>query len=360
MTIPSYLAVPFFINEQYLDFLVPCVDELDSLHIYLPHICSGIYQKQGECAAIPHLLLQGLERLPGPQKYLLVPQRLRDLRLSSGQGCIRSILFLLEQAHERGQLHGIIYNDHHVLQCLANYAPPGFAARLEAIPGAGYPLDTVEKVEMQFAYIRATGFRLPSRIAIDSSLNRNLDRLAELCLALHQRYPDIKIETLANEGCLFHCPYRLSQENCPVFFHEEEREAGLQQLSDRFGCIHFLENHPHKILQSPFIRPEDIELYLYHVDVIRLSGRMLGSHGLMHVIQAYQKRRHEGNLLGLLDAASWLAERFYIENSLLSFDFTSILSQCDNRCNQCGFCKEVFDSIASPLFRPLEDKRLEN
>jgi hypothetical protein len=43
---------------------------------------------------------------------------------------------------------------------------------------------------------------------------------------------------------------------------------------------------------------------------------------------------------------------------MLSFDFAAMLAQCDNRCDQCGFCRELFTAIAHPLPLVIEDRRV--
>jgi len=129
------------------------------------------------------------------------------------------------------------------------------------------------------------------------------------------------------------------------------------QLNRELGCIRTLTEEPHRILQSPFIRPEDMELYLYHADTIKLCGRTLGTEFLTRTIKAYLARKFEGNLLDLLDAPQWMAERLYVENSALSFDFANMLSMCDRRCDRCGFCEEIFATISHPLPLKIQDNR---
>ena len=174
---------------------------------------------------------------------------------------------------------------------------------------------------------------------------------------LRDLQPGIRIELLANEGCLPHCPCKLSHDAYIALANLDGRDL-THDLNCRAGCIRLLEEQPHRLLQSPFIRPEDVDLYLYHVDTIKLCGRTLGAGFLENVITAYRRRRYDGNLLDLLDATAWLAERLYVDNRMLSFDFAAMLAQCDNRCDQCGFCRELFTAIAHPLPLVIEDRRV--
>ena len=119
-----------------------------------------------------------------------------------------------------------------------------------------------------------------------------------------------------------------------------------------------VDEKPVRMLQSPFIRPEDMELYLYHVDTIKICGRTLGSAFLKQTLTAYLDRRYDGNLLDLLDALHWLAPSLYLDNTLLSFDFANMLSMCDNQCSTCGFCEELFHTITHTLPLEIQDNRL--
>ena len=217
-------------------------------------------------------------------------------------------------------------------------------------------LDSCHKVEAQLAYIEETGFKMPGKIILDRSLNRNLDELAKICLKMHTYFPGLKMEVLANEGCLPYCPFKLSHDSYIALANIDGHDQ-THVINCDIGCMRLLDEQPHRLLQSPFIRPEDIDLYLYHVDTIKLCGRTLGPDFLINAITAYRARRYNGNLLDLMDAMAWLADRLYVDNSMLSFDFANMLSQCDSRCDRCGFCRELFDSIAHPLPMVIKDQR---
>jgi hypothetical protein len=285
--------------------------------------------------------------LRGPRKYLLLNSRFYTPELLTDARSIKPIVRTLEQCLDRGVIHGIVYCDHYLLQFLSDEAP-AIAMRLEAVPSINTMLDSRGKIEAQLAYISETGFKMPGKLILDRSLNRDLDELAKIALQIHQHFPGMKIEVLANEGCLPHCPFKLSHDSYIALANMGGRDQ-THVINCDIGCMRLLDEHPHRLLQSPFIRPEDIDLYLYHIDTIKLCGRTLGPDFLMNAIRAYRARRYDGNLLDLMDAMSWLADRLYVDNRMLSFDFANMLSQCDNRCEPCGFCKELFESISHPL-----------
>jgi len=350
-----FLNVPFLPEDRYIDFLIECSADLDSVHFSLLHSRTLDSRIRIEPAVAHESVVAGLARLRGPKKYALLNSRFYTPELLIDHSTIEPILRTLDHCLEHGVIDGIVYCDHYLLQTLSDEAPE-IAARLEAVPSANTMLDSCHKIEAQLAYIDETGFKPPGKIILDRSLNRNLDELAKICLNIHRHFPALKLEALANEGCLPYCPFKLSHDSYIALANMDGQDL-THVINCDIGCMRLLDEQPHRLLQSPFIRPEDVDLYLYHVDTIKLCGRTLGPDFLINAITAYRARRYDGNLLDLMDAMSWLADRLYVDNTLLSFDFANMLSQCDNRCDRCGFCKELFDSISHPLPLHIKDLR---
>jgi len=345
-----FLNVPFLPEDRYVDFLIQCAADLDSVHFSLLHSRTLDSRIRIEPANAQETIIAGLERLRGPKKYALLNSRFYTPELLTDPSRIEPVLRNLDHCLDRGVIDGIVYCDHYLLQALADQAPD-IAAQLEAVPSVNTMLDSCHKIEAQLAYIGETGFKLPGKIVLDRSLNRDLDALATISLNMHRHVPGLKMEVLANEGCLPYCPFKLSHDSYIALANIDGQDQ-THTINCDIGCMRLLDEQPHRLLQSPFIRPEDIDLYLYHVDTIKLCGRTLGPDFLTNAITAYRARRYDGNLLDLMDAMSWMADRLYVDNSMLSFDFANMLSQCDSRCDRCGFCRELFDSIAHqrPLF----------
>ncbi len=350
-----FLNVPFLPEERYVEFLVQCAADLDSVHFSLLNSRALDSRVQIESPGTQKHITRGLERLQGPGKYLLLNSRFYSPDLLTDTQSLMPVIRMLEHCLNRGVLDGIVYCDHYLLQRLSDEAPD-IASRLEAVPGVNTMLDSLIKIEAQLAYIGDTAFKTPGKIVLDRSLNRNLDEMATIALRLHRHFPALKIEVLANEGCLPFCPFKLSHDSYIALANMVGQDQ-THVINCDIGCMRLLDQQPHRLLHSPFIRPEDIDLYLYHVDTIKLCGRTLGTDFLINTINAYRARRYDGNLLDLLDAMSWLADRLYVDNKLLSFDFANVLSQCDNRCESCGFCKELFDSITHTQPLVIKDRR---
>ena len=351
-----YLNVPFLPEDSYIDFLSQCITDLDSVHFSLLTNQTGLDSRiRIEPAISRKTMVRQLARLRGPRKYALLNSRFYTPDLLIDHSLLKPVLRTLEHCLEHQVIDGIVYCDHYLLQVMADESPV-IAAHLEAVPSVNTMLDSCHKIEAQLAYIGQTGFKMPGKIILDRSLNRDLDQLATIAMKMHRQYPLLKIEVLANEGCLPFCPFKLSHDSY-IALANLNGCSQTHVINCDIGCMRLLDEQPHRLLQSPFIRPEDIDLYLYHVDTIKLCGRTLGSSFLMNAIKAYRARRYDGNLLDLMDAMSWLADRLYVDNRMLSFDFANMLSQCDNHCDSCGFCKELFDSISHPLPLTIKDQR---
>jgi hypothetical protein len=123
------------------------------------------------------------------------------------------------------------------------------------------------------------------------------------------------------------------------------------------GCSrYFLGDHAH-ILRSPFIRPEDVELFEPHADVIKLCGRTRGAGVMQRIARAYLQRSYRGNLLELMDSMEHIAARLYLPNEAIPADFARRVCTCSGACTQCGCCRD----LAAALVRdggPLHIKRM--
>ncbi|PIE56182.1 MAG: hypothetical protein CSA34_05580 [Desulfobulbus propionicus] len=349
------LDVPFLADETYVNFLADKRQELSSVHF---SILSGKRLDSRFILGPPDnhaQVIEFLSALHGVKRYALMNSLFYtpDLLISAER--LQPIIYALDECCEHGVINGIIFCDQYLLQRLSS-AAPGLASALEAVPGVNTMLDSLEKVEAQLACIGETHFRLPSQLVLDRSLNRDLDRLARVALQVRGKFPEVNLGLLANEGCLPYCPFKASHDAYIALANMEGQDS-TYSMNCELGCMRLLEQQPHRVLQSPFIRPEDVDLYLYHVDTIKLCGRTLGADFLCSAIQAYCARQYEGNLLNLMDATHWMADRLYVDNGSLSFDFANMLSMCDSRCEVCGFCEELFESITRPLPFSLEDRR---
>ena len=208
--------------------------------------------------------------------------------------------------------------------------------------------------------IVASGFRLPGKITVDRDLNRHPAELATLALAIRRRWPMVKIELLANEGCLIHCPFRSTHEALIAATNNAAHSNGhfdTQRFNRDLACQRQLTQFPQRILASPFIRPEDVCRYEASADLIKVCGRTLGTVFLQRTVQAYAQCQYPGNLLDLLDAAHWMADHWDIANGDIPEDFLDVLSTCEQDCVACDFCRKHFKHHVRAKQLQLQDWR---
>ncbi|CAK8719578.1 MAG: Collagenase-like protease, PrtC family [Candidatus Electronema aureum] len=342
-----FLDVPFLPEEAYIEFLNSNSGHIDSVHFSLPGVQRMDNRAHSKSVETVDVLAGLLDQISIPKRYALLNSRFYGPALLTDKQQLRTLISSLEFCVERKVISGIIYCDHYLLQCLSNEAPE-LAAQLEAVPGINTLLDSQGKIDAHLAYIGETHFHQPTRIVLDRSLNRNLNKLTEIARWCREGLSDLKLELVGNEGCLPYCPYR-SAHDAYIALDNCTDGSSSNKINNNLGCKQLLKKQPYRILQSPFIRPEDVDSYLYDVDLIKISGRNLNSTALRRIITAYIDRSWKDNLLELLDSSHWLASELYVDNSGLSFDFANMLSVCNNRCETCRFCMELFNSISHSL-----------
>jgi collagenase-like PrtC family protease len=151
--------------------------------------------------------------------------------------------------------------------------------------------------------------------------------------------------TLANSGCLHLCPSQTFHDNMVA---HETAIAETDNVRDwnPMLCWRLYEDRAHwpALLQSTWIRPEDMHHYDALFDTVKLATRMHANPRM--VIHAYAHRRHRGNLLDLFEPG--FAARFaphVIDNDRFSDDWFERTSRCRHRCESCDYCRRELDNV---------------
>lgn len=351
----SFLDVPFVPDEKYTAFLAGHLEFLHSLHFSL-YTSYGLDGRHTFDFYEVEELCHHLSRLPGPAKYVLCNNRFLHPALYGDTTFLGDLVSRLQVLLSEGCLQGVVFNDYYFLQALGDFSPET-AASLEAVPGVNSLLQSWSKIHNRLLHIEATPFRLPTKIVLDRSLNRSPDLLQKVVGECRQAWPDLHLELLANEGCIFHCPFKLTHDA-----HIGLANTGLVgeqtfMLNRELGCIRLLREQPARIFQSPFIRPEDAAHYLELVDGLKLCGRTLGPSFLQPVIEAYCQGCYPGNLLDLFDTTEWLARSLYVDNIRIPEGFRARLSGCGQHCRTCSYCQELLAETGRDLPLGLLDLR---
>ncbi|WP_338668647.1 hypothetical protein [Pseudodesulfovibrio methanolicus] len=338
------LDVPFLPRDDYVTFLRERSDRLTSVHFPLndPRVPDARQRLEGPDI---EAVVRGLNRLEGVDRFLLMNGRLhRPERYFDAAGLNATADLLVRLADEAG-LTGVVFADAYYLQALSD-ARPEVCERLEAVPSVNAMPDTPARVFALLDMIAETAFRPPSRLVADRALNRDPDGLSALAHGLRARHADIRLFLLANEGCLYHCPYKPAHDAHIALVVEGLCGDRTFALNREFGCVRRMLDEPGLMLASPFIRPEDAGRYEGLVHGLKLCGRNRGADFLLRAVAAYAEERYEGNLLDLMDAMGDLADRVHIPNHWLPADFFEQVTACDKACRACGLCAALADRIA--------------
>jgi len=150
---------------------------------------------------------------------------------------------------------------------------------------------------------------------------------------------------LANSGCLRFCPGQTFHDNMVAHDAEIDETVNIEGWTPHV-CWNVYQDRARwpAILQATWVRPEDLHHYEGLVDVVKLATRM-HSHPRM-VLHAYANRRHEGNLLDLLEPGFGpIFAPYVIDNRRFPADFFEHISTCDGRCDRCQYCRRVFEQV---------------
>ncbi len=272
---------------------------------------------------------------------------------------MRPVVDLLRKLHESGNLTGILVLDFFYLQRLAD-TDHDLIKKLDVVPSINCMLDSIDKINAVREYLNNLNCGPASKIILDRSLNRRYPELQEIIRYCRAEFPDAAIELIANEGCLYQCPYKINHD---IFISlkgdltldnylymakvSSQKESGEQLITERKACIKYYAASPDRMLKSPFIRPEDIDRY--DADIIKISGRARTMDFMKRAFFAYKNRAYTGNLIRLMDAMYEMSHRYYIKNEVLPDDFWHTTAHCDRECERCGYCSEVFDYCAEKL-----------
>lgn len=342
------LNVPFLPEADYVQFLAGLGPRLHAVHfsLYDSALCDARVRMQ---TMRVETLADALGRLPGPRKYLLANGRFHPSDIYQEAGGLPRLIRRLEILLDAGVLDGLIFADSYLLTALGD-AAPAVATRLEAVPSVNFIIDGEEKLAVLLELVATAGFRPPGKISLDRALNRRPEALSALAESIRCRWPEVKIELLANEGCLSHCPFRSTHEAL-IAAVNGGLAVDTHRLNRDLACFRILNREPYRILASPFIRPEEVAHYKGMAQMVKVCGRTLGVAFLMRVVGAYVSGRYEGNLFDLLDASHWMAERWKLPNGELPGDLLTRLSGCGQHCGACTTCEQIFGRHAR--LRPL-------
>ncbi len=346
------LSVPFIPDEKYIGFLENKRLGLESIYFPLhsgPLLDSRMRVKETGL----NELAGNLQQFKNIKKYCLLNSRFVHPDAYQDSLFLNQTMDRLELISVRAGLTGIVFSDAYFLNALSQ-TNRDIIPCLEAVPGINCMMDSSQKTFAFFDLIDRAGFKQPGKITLDRSLNRNIPQLEKTIKDIKDRYPSVKIELLANEGCIDYCPFKLTHDAQISFSNLGISREKNYLTNQAIGCHAYFYKSPERFFKSPFIRPEDLNVYNALADTVKLCGRTLGTRFLMNCINAYSKASYDGNLFSLMDAAHWLSDLIHIENKKLDPGFLSMLTSCSKDCRNCAECRDLL--IKTSSFKPFKIK----
>ncbi len=328
--------VPFIPDARYTAFLRENRQRLSCVHFSLYDPC--IPDARVNSGSHPFReLIDGLSELTGVGKYALLNSRFHPQDFYAGGESLSALAGKLERLLDAGVLDGVVFADQYCIQALSDHFPE-VAERLEAVPSVNAVIDCFERAASALRYLEFTRFKPPGRLILDRSLNRNAARLSKTSARIRETFPGVKLMLLANEGCLYQCPFKAAHEShIALAAGAFAKDATFAMNADK-GCVRYFFTDPGQIFRSPFIRPEDGERYADSADALKLCGRTRGAAVMERIIRAYLEGAYHGNLLDIMDTMECLSERLYVANHDMPEDFTDQTNGCTRVCKTCGYC----------------------
>ncbi|EFL51026.1 conserved hypothetical protein [Solidesulfovibrio fructosivorans JJ]] len=329
--------VPFVPDPAYAALLAANAPAISAVYFRLgPDTPDARLPGTGEVT--PQELAEGLRALPDVPRLGLLNASFHAPELLVGDG-LRDLVMLLEGYLAAEAITGIVYADQYLLAALSDMSPE-VAGMLTAVPSINFRLDRIERLASVLDAAADTHFRPAESVILDRDINRDAARLADVAGEAKQRYPGLRIGLMANEGCLFACPYKNAHDAHIALSRLASCPAG-PDLNRDIGCLRAFFDHPERLLASPFLRPEDARRLEGAVDCLKICGRTRPAVDLAAIVRAYLEGRFDGNLLWLLDTQEVLSGRFLLQNDALPGDFFDRTNGCRHQCRECGYCGEL-------------------
>jgi len=150
-----------------------------------------------------------------------------------------------------------------------------------------------------------------------------------------------KLFMLANSGCLNNCSSHHFHDN--IVAHQSEI-ARLDNAYDFQGiCWDYLRKAPNidkYLINTSFIRPEDIYIYEQWFDCVKLATR--ASKFPERILRSYIEGSYIGSVMNLLEPDhSGAVLPMLIENSSIPESFAQTVGGCNKACDSCDYCKRA-------------------
>ena len=200
-------------------------------------------------------------------------------------------------------------------------------------------------------YLRDLGVNV---LTVDRDINRDIAQIKEI-----KSRTGLKIRLMLNEGCLNHCPYRISHYNY-IAHGPLSKKLSIDGIFLDAFCIATYAQNPLKIFRIPFVPPDAVRYYGQCADYYKLSTRVFTVERIETCLKAYIKGKFSGNVLDLLDCPGLSFFEYVDYDVLRRKNFFKKMLRCTLQCNRCNYCKDVFNKAVLVNRRYLAEENKEH
>jgi collagenase-like PrtC family protease len=180
-------------------------------------------------------------------------------------------------------------------------------------------------------------------ITPDVNINRDLSLLKRI-----KEKTQTEIKLMVNEGCLFRCPFRKFHFNY-ISHKSRQPDKGKEVKAEdnvfSLNCIQLSKSDPAQLLQSGWVRPEDLRKYSEITRYFKLVGRTSSKSMVVRCMEAYLSESWSGDLLELMAGNLYsvgMSQLMHLDNKIFDeIGFFDKVASCDKECDECDYCRAL-------------------
>ncbi len=190
-------------------------------------------------------------------------------------------------------------------------------------------------------------------VNVSTAINRDFDMLTEMAKG------PLRMSILANEACLYMCPWRRECYN--LSSHNSARTEEYFHNFPFAWCNEYRMKHPSEWLKARLVLPQWMEAYYVHtgIDNFKLAFRTAPKDVALFILRVYMEQELDDNLLYLWpsiahlgDTEEPIAQMIIPTEGLLRTGFLKYFIEGGRKCGRvdcddCGYCDAVFNKIVN-------------
>ncbi len=210
----------------------------------------------------------------------------------------------------------------------------------DKFPEIKVKLSTINNILSKEDLKRLEGLKF-DKVTLGNDAPRNINRLKEMIE--YSTTKDYELELMITETCLHKCSTR-------SIHYRKQTKASSDYSTDWYmnNCTVQRIMYPEEIFKTCWIRPENLDDYIeLGITNFKISGRSKTPEWTKQCLEAYIRRKYEGNLLDILGTTPPRYEEnsehlFFIENQALDEFIDNHPMNCyDLDCSVCEYCKKT-------------------